>query len=118
MRPMSIGQLKSTIKDILAKDNLCHPNLNSKGNMPIPGRNYMTWSSRVLSTPAGTGRPGRPSQLYIRRRTSLMLSDEEAQSLGTDLLNYPECLAPRESDKEPGVWSGGARADGTHEGVA
>jgi hypothetical protein len=44
MRPMSTGQLKSTIKDILPKDNLCHPNLNSKGNMPIPGRNYMTWS--------------------------------------------------------------------------
>jgi hypothetical protein len=50
--------------------------------------------SRVLPTPHGTGRPGRPSQLYVRRRTSLMLSDEELQSLGTDLLAIQNALRP------------------------
>ena len=44
MRLMSRGQLRSTIKDTLKKDNLCHPIPITKGNMPIPGLNYTIWS--------------------------------------------------------------------------
>ena len=50
--------------------------------------------SRVLGSKGGQGRIGRPSQLYIRRRTSLMLSDEELQSLDETMLAIQNALRP------------------------
>ncbi len=55
--------------------------------------------SRVLGGSTGQGRLGRPSQLYIRRRTSLMLSDEELQSLDETMLAIQTALRPAKVTK-------------------
>ena len=50
--------------------------------------------SRLAPVSKETGRIGRPRQLYIRRRTSLMLSDEEASLLAIATLKLQEALRP------------------------
>ncbi len=50
--------------------------------------------SRVKKKPVGQGRVGRPASLYIRRRTSLMLSDEELEQLDGEVLAIQNMLRP------------------------
>ena len=70
------------------------PDPKQQRKYAYPWAELYDMESRVFSSPTGTGRQGRPNQLYVRRRTSLMLSDEELQSLGTDLLTLQNALRP------------------------
>jgi hypothetical protein len=71
----------------------------SKGNMLIRGRNCMKWNHEYTVVKGGQGRIGQPSQLHIRRRTSLMLSDEELQSLYETMLSIQNALRPAKATK-------------------
>ena len=70
------------------------PDSKQQRKYAYPWAELYDMESRVLTPPSGTGRKGRPNQLYIRRRTSLMLSDEEVQSLSTDMLTIQNALRP------------------------
>jgi hypothetical protein len=55
--------------------------------------------SRIHGSKGGQGRIGQPSQLHIRRQTSLMLSDEELQSLYETMLSIQNALRPAKATK-------------------
>ncbi len=70
------------------------PSESKQKKYAYPWAELYDLESRVQGTSGKQGRIGRPSQLYIRRRTSLMLSDEELQSLDETMLAIQNTLRP------------------------
>ena len=50
--------------------------------------------SRIAVDRLETGKKGRPQSVYIKHRTTLMLSDEEISMLARNALNLQEILRP------------------------
>ncbi len=70
------------------------PTTDKPKKYSYPWAELYDMESRVATPPAEAKRPGRPHQLYIRRRTSLMLGDEEQLLLATAVLNIQNALRP------------------------
>jgi hypothetical protein len=65
-----------------------------KQKYAYPWAELYDMESRVTAAKAKARRRGRPSSLYTRRRTSLMLSDDEASMLDRATVRLADALRP------------------------
>jgi hypothetical protein len=68
---------------------------SKKGKPNYPWAELYDMESRVSgATPVRSGKVGRPTRTYIRRRTSIMLSDEEQDALEKSTYLIRQAMRP------------------------